>query len=125
MNNKGRRNKSLCEESMLMVTNIVKLSSFSIIKTSRGKAAPQPATKDVASVTSSVKLVDLGSSRPSYLTELGEGDKSSYVVHEENNVDSQASDYIRKVHEKNRNDSNETLSLSPYIIPPPPRAVMQ
>ncbi|PSS07831.1 Homeobox-leucine zipper protein [Actinidia chinensis var. chinensis] len=48
MNNKGKRNKSLCEKSMKMVTNIVKLSSFSIAKVSLGTSEPSsPATKNL------------------------------------------------------------------------------
>ncbi|KAJ6875393.1 hypothetical protein NC652_034952 [Populus alba x Populus x berolinensis] len=41
-----------------------------------------------------------------------EGNGSSHVIHQDNSViDRWASEYIRKVHEKNRNDALETSKL--------------
>lgn len=50
-----------------------------------------------------------------------EGNGSKHAIHKENSViDGRASDYIRKVHEKNHNDAREMSELSSYILPPPP-----
>ncbi|KAK9278255.1 hypothetical protein L1049_027819 [Liquidambar formosana] len=58
MNNKKARNnnKSLCQKSMKMVTNILKLSSFSIAKMSLGSARPPAATKNLASMKGSIMV---------------------------------------------------------------------
>ena len=143
MNNKGKRNKSLCEKSMKMVTNIVKLSSFSIAKVTLGTSEPySPVTKKLVSFSGSVKVSNgpplpqfSGSQRAkepesrsnpiSYLIEPVEGNmSSSYVIREETSVDGKASDYIRRIHAKNRYDSAEASSISPYIMPPPPHVLM-
>ncbi|CAK7322921.1 unnamed protein product [Dovyalis caffra] len=141
MSSKHRSNNSLCEKSMKMVVNIIKLSSFSIAKMSLGTPSPPVVTKSLVPGTGSVMVVNepllsqipgsqrsqepQGSSKPiSFVMQPDEGNGSSHVIHKENSViDGRASDYIRKVHEKNRNDAREMSKLSPYILPPPPRAV--
>ncbi|KAL9337816.1 hypothetical protein Peur_069585 [Populus x canadensis] len=141
MGSKHGNNNSLCEKSMKMVVNIIKLSSFSIAKMSLGTPSPPVATKSLAHVTGSVVVPKepllsqipgsrrsqepQGSSNPkSFVMQPDEGNGSSHVIHEDNSViNGRASDYIRKVHEKNRNDALETSKLTPYIPPPPPRAV--
>ncbi|KAJ4712233.1 Homeobox-leucine zipper protein [Melia azedarach] len=140
MNGKDR-NKSLCQKSMKMVVNIIKLSSFSIANMSLGVAGASAATKNLGPVTDSVMLANepllpqfsgsrrsekpQNSAKPvSYLMEPNRGDESSYVIHDEKSViDGMASAYIQKVHQKNRIDFSETSNLPPYILPPPPRTV--
>ncbi|OIT35385.1 hypothetical protein A4A49_20398 [Nicotiana attenuata] len=137
MNNKSRSNKSLCEKSIKMVTNVIRLSSLSIARMSLGisvqpEAVKTPVTGPATFVKGSTTAQfpeSLRSQEPlnikkpiAYLIEPVKSDKSMHhVIHEKNGVDGRASDYIRKVHEKNRHDSNEAMSFSAFIIPPPPR----
>ncbi|KAL5747310.1 hypothetical protein ACOSP7_024307 [Xanthoceras sorbifolium] len=136
MNSEDRNNKSLRENSMKMVVNLIKLSSFSIAKMSL------PATKNLQPVSSSVMDANesllpqspgsqksekpkVSSKHISFLMEPDGGKKSSYVVHgEKSPIDGKASAYIRKVHQKNLSDLSESPNLPPYELPPPPRAVM-
>ncbi|KAF9667798.1 hypothetical protein SADUNF_Sadunf15G0060900 [Salix dunnii] len=141
MSSKHRNNNSLCEKSMNMVVNIIKLSSFSIAKMSLGTPSPPVVSKSLVPVPGSVAAANeilmsqipgsqrsqesQGSSKPiSFVKQPDEGNGSSHVIHKENIfIDAMASDYIRKVHEKIRNDALEASERSPYIPPPPPRAV--
>ncbi|PKI63164.1 hypothetical protein CRG98_016349 [Punica granatum] len=139
MNSKDRSSESLCERSMKMVTNIIKLSSFSIAKASLGTpgrsqsngnlsissgndsymASPGPL---VHRFRGSHQLQE--TSKPtSYLVEPGEGVGSTYVIDEDKNVDGMASDYIARVHKKNRHYLRETPEDFAIILPPPPRVV--
>ncbi|CAN1836222.1 hypothetical protein LINPERHAP1_LOCUS34696 [Linum perenne] len=141
MGGKDRSNNSLCEKSMKVVVNIIRLSSFSIAKMSLGTAGSgsgSPVLKrNLAPMTNSAVATkepllpqipgsrrsqepQTRSNHKSFLMEPGKGNgSSSCMVHEESSViDGKASDYIRKVHEKNRNDASK---LAPLILPPPPR----
>ncbi|KAI3464021.1 hypothetical protein Pfo_020684 [Paulownia fortunei] len=143
MNRKGKNNKSLCEKSMKMVANFVRLSSFSIDKMSLTTPPPPPPPtaagkhqvlgsfnigfndppRSVGSLPWRLKSQEpqRSSKAKSYLLEaLDEGNTNTFVVSEEESVDGKASEYIRKVHEKNRNNSDETSNLGTYIMPPPP-----
>ncbi|MCD7461714.1 hypothetical protein HAX54_046874 [Datura stramonium] len=133
MNNKSRSNKSLCERSMKMVTNVIRLSSFSIARMSLGMATQPAAGKIPATLIKGSPTAQfpesLRSQEPvnikkpiAYLIEPDESGKSLYAVNEKC-VDGRASDYIRRVHEKNRHDSNEAMSFSAFVIPPPPHFV--
>ncbi|KAK6787702.1 hypothetical protein RDI58_016227 [Solanum bulbocastanum] len=139
MKNKSRSNNSLCEKSMKMVTNVIRLSSFSIARMSLGIATePAPGGKITASYPATFIKVSptaqfpesLRSQEPvndkkpiAYLIEPTENGKSSLYAVNDETVDGRASDYIRRVHEKNRHDSSEAMKLSAFIIPPPPRFV--
>ncbi|KAM3307833.1 hypothetical protein P3S67_009577 [Capsicum chacoense] len=135
MKNKSRSSDdSLCEKSMKMVTNVIRLSSFSIARMSLGIATqPAPAGKIPATFIRGSPTAQFPESLRSqetvnvkkpiaYLIDPTESGKSSslYAVNEKC-IDGRASDYIRRVHEKNRHDSNEAMSFSPFVIPPPPR----
>ncbi|CAN0900726.1 hypothetical protein LINGRAHAP2_LOCUS21006 [Linum grandiflorum] len=137
-----RSSNSLCEKSMKMVVNIIRLSSFSIAKMSLGTAASGSGSpvvnRNLAPMTNSVVAAkepllpqipgsqrsqepQTRSKHKSFLMEPARKGKgsSSCMVHEESSViDGMAADYIRKVHEKNRNDASK---LAPLILPPPPR----
>ncbi|KAA8540889.1 hypothetical protein F0562_024973 [Nyssa sinensis] len=121
MNKKSRSKRSLCEKSMKIVANIVKLSSFSIAKISLGTAGPPPRTKNLASFDSDKVVNDpllprfpgsrsqepqCSSKSVSYLIEPIEGNEFVDVICEEKSIDGRASAYITKVHEKNRHDLN-------------------
>ncbi|TMW84931.1 hypothetical protein EJD97_024112 [Solanum chilense] len=135
MKNKSRSNNSLCEKSMKMVTNVIRLSSFSIARMSLGIATePSPGGKIPATFIKDSPTAQfpesLRSQEPvnvkkplAYLIEPTENGKSSLYAVNDKCVDGRASDYIRRVHEKNRHDSNEAMSFSAFIIPPPPRFV--
>ncbi|KAK2965162.1 hypothetical protein RJ640_005325 [Escallonia rubra] len=125
---------------MMVVTNMVKLSSLSIAKASLGTPGTPQSTKKLASVTGTGTVArnpslpqfprtprsqePQSSSKPIYLIQPDEGNVSSYVIDEEKSVDVKASDFIRKVHEKNRYDSSETSDFSLHLMPPPPRVFM-
>ncbi|KAK2663871.1 hypothetical protein Ddye_002445 [Dipteronia dyeriana] len=129
------RNKSLCENSMKMMVNIIKLSSFSIAKMSFGSAGSSPAATKNLQVNGPLLPQSPGSrksekpknsSKPvSFLMGQTGESESSYVVHgERSHIDGKASAYIRKVHQKNLSDLSESSNLPPYTLPPQPRAVM-
>lgn len=137
MSSKDRSSKSLCEKSMKMVANIIRLSFFSIARMSLG-AGGHPAAvgrnlEHVTHVRETVKIDDnnsmpsqspgsrrsqqpQSSSRLSYLIEPDEKDDSSHVIREELGVDGRASAYIRRVHEKNRSNY-DAAKHSPLILP--------
>ncbi|OVA09134.1 hypothetical protein BVC80_9097g233 [Macleaya cordata] len=141
MRNKQLRskNESFCEKSMKTVVNIIKLSSLSLAQMSLMRTtSEQPPTSKTSTEAPLVPVPhhhqvhpgsqrsqepETGSSKSStYLLETYEGKGSSYVIGEGTNVDGRASDYIRRIHEKNRNDTNNNMvKLDPYILPPPPR----
>lgn len=140
MSNKGKsNNNSLCEKSIKMVTNMIKLSSFSIAKRSLGTYGPPPVAKSYESMKGGIAVSKnpllprypsqrlqepLNASKPiGYLIEPGEGNGSLRTICEEQTVDGKASDYIRRVHERNRYDLNEVSNFSTYIEPAPPRVV--
>ncbi|KAG8388641.1 hypothetical protein BUALT_Bualt02G0146500 [Buddleja alternifolia] len=128
-----------------MVTNFLMLSSFSLAKTSLRKPPPPPLPPTTTgnphersssfdqppglagSLHGSLRSLEpRRSSKPmSYLLQpMDEGNtNSSNIVRSD--VDRKASAYIRKVHEKNRHNSNETSNLDTYIMPPPPHLRMQ
>ncbi|KAJ6888594.1 hypothetical protein NC652_029620 [Populus alba x Populus x berolinensis] len=135
MSSKNRSNNSLSENSMKVAVNIIKLSSFSIAKMSLGTHSPPVVTKSHIPMTGSVMVANepllsqipgsrrsQGSSKPiSFVMQPDEGNGSTHAFDKENSVvDERASDYIRKVHEKNHNDARETSELSSYIRLPPP-----
>ncbi|KAJ6411662.1 hypothetical protein OIU84_008278 [Salix udensis] len=108
MSSKHRNNNSICEKSMNMV-----LSPNALVPVAAGSV---PAAKEPLMTQSSKPI--------SFVMQPDEGNGSSRVIHKENSfVDERASDYIRRVHEKNRNDAHEASKHSPHMPPPPPRAV--
>ncbi|CAL5372505.1 unnamed protein product [Camellia sinensis] len=132
-NNKGstrsNNKKSLYEKSMKMVSNILKLSSFSSAKMTLGgtpslKTTPPPPSPLSQLPGTQMAREPSNSSKPvSYVTEPFEGNDGSslHVIHEENGIDGDASKYIKRVHDKYRYDLSEGSTLSPNIFPPPPR----
>lgn len=131
---RDRSSDSLCERSMKLVTNIIRLSSFSLAKASLGPPSGRPKNHP-PSRNGSVNLetepglsqftgsrrsqeAQIDSKTISYLVELGETTGSACMIHEEKNVDGMASAYINKVHNKNRRHFHEDSDI---ILPPPPR----
>ncbi|XAR65428.1 hypothetical protein NMG60_11009557 [Bertholletia excelsa] len=112
--NKGNTQKSFCENSMKMAANIVKLSSFSIARLTIGASGPPDVAKKPASSSGPHNEAVPQSPR------TDEEDGSLTLT------EGKFWDYIRKVHEKNRNvSSTESSAHSPFIIPPPPCVPMQ
>ncbi|KAK7848043.1 hypothetical protein CFP56_005592 [Quercus suber] len=105
---------------MMLVANIMKLSTLSLASMSLGTTFKQPpidcvpATAKVPSVNASMVPEFPRSQRSqepennpkqySYLIEP-EKDKSSYAICE-SDIDDKAAEYIKRIHERNRNDSN-------------------
>ncbi|KAF8037203.1 hypothetical protein BT93_B0189 [Corymbia citriodora subsp. variegata] len=138
MNYNKRSNDSLCERSMKMVTNILRLSSLSIASMSLGTTSRPDLARSHSSAKDSSMMAEelavwqfpgtrrsqepLSRSKPiSYLVELEDGTESAHVLRDDMNVDGMASDYIERVHKKNRHYSREASENSPIILPPPPR----
>lgn len=128
----NKSGESLCERSMKMVVSVIKLSSFSIAKMSlgvgtAGRRAPFRILLPTESKSSdSTKHRNFWSQEPrvsskpvSYLIEPDERTGSSYVVQD---VDGKASNYIDRVHKKNRRYFRESSEDYPIILPPPRRA---
>lgn len=107
---KDRNDESLCEKSMSMVVNIIKLSSFSIAKMSLGDSTSSTASKNLRPMKNSVTVGDehllprfLGTHRSEkprsrskpMLVEPGAGRKSLLKVHQDNSIiDDLAFEYI-------------------------------
>lgn len=121
MNSKAKSNGCVCEKSMKMEFNIIKLSSFSIAKMSLGAAGPAVVARNIAhamdangsllpQIHRSQKPQQLrGRSKPfSFVMQPDEGkSSSSCMIHGEKSViDGMASAYIRKFHEKNIYDAH-------------------
>jgi hypothetical protein len=123
MSSDDRCNESLCEKSIKMVANIIKLSSFSISKMTLGEGRQTAAPRSLEPLADSAMADNKpepfrisgsrrsqqpqGGSKHSFLIEPGEKNDSTYEIHEEMmSIDGRASAYIRKVHEKNRNNYN-------------------
>ncbi|XVE54884.1 hypothetical protein DITRI_Ditri03aG0118200 [Diplodiscus trichospermus] len=132
--------KSLCEKSMKMVMNIIKLSSFSIAKMILGETGHPTEPKNLTTETHSDMVTDevvlpqppfSGSQRSEklqisskprlFMMQQPGGANEPLMAHEErSDSDGMFAAYIRKVHEKNRSNLHEALKLSPFILPPPP-----
>ncbi|GAV74385.1 hypothetical protein CFOL_v3_17865 [Cephalotus follicularis] len=125
---------------MKMVANFVRLSSFSIAMMSLGEGGHPGSTTAFAPASSldSVAAEPLVSqisgdrrfretqscSKPiSYLMQPSKEDVSSFVIHREDSAtDEMFANYIRKAHEKNRNNLHESSKLAPIKLRPLPRA---
>ncbi|XVF09196.1 hypothetical protein REPUB_Repub07fG0071100 [Reevesia pubescens] len=109
-----RNDKSLCEKSMKMVVNIIKLSSFSIAKMSLGAIGHPAATKNLTPPTDSDMVTDEllqtqfsriqmseklqnSSKTCSFLMQPGGGDESLMVHEEKREDDVIFAAYIKKI----------------------------
>lgn len=124
----SRMKKSLCEESMLLVANVIKFSSLSLANLSFGTTLRKTARADKNRVPLTAKLPSINnvsmvrpqlprtkrslqepesnSSKPysnSHFNIEPEKDNSSYNLIRENNIDERATEYIKRIHGKNRN----------------------
>ena len=129
-NETSHKKKSLCKKSMMLVANIMKLSTISLASMSLGTNFKQPpidcvpATAEVPSVNASMVPEFPRSQRSqepesdpkqySYLIEP-EKDNSSYVICERD-IDEKAAEYIKRIHERNRNDSNTAAFSSISLL---------
>ncbi|PWA38918.1 hypothetical protein CTI12_AA577280 [Artemisia annua] len=131
MNNKSRGNKSICEKWMKLITNIVKVSYISIAKIGfRESEPPQtmprttrnsaPSLPRYPKILRSQEPID-SSKRVSYPINPRDTNRSSIniIVDDESSIDGEASDFIKRVREKNFKDASEITDQS--ILPPPPR----
>lgn len=130
MRGNERIEESLCEKSMKVVANVIRLSAFSIAKRSLGSTGSggpvassrnfQPATETLNMVAAAKPLLRAQkpqtSSNQTYYVEPDGVKGSSYVVMEDMNVDGRASDYIRKVREKNQKDLFVISEASSYKL---------
>ncbi|KAI7994034.1 hypothetical protein LOK49_LG11G01369 [Camellia lanceoleosa] len=138
----NHKNKSLCEKSMQMVVNFIKLSSISLASlslgtTSVGHTLPdqnRSGRKGIVPPKNVLKVSQIQGSQTqksqepesdsmsySYLMDPSENKGSSDMVSEVNDsTDNRFSDYIQRFHDKNRRDSITASKGLPYILPPPP-----
>ncbi|KAL3748316.1 hypothetical protein ACJRO7_009535 [Eucalyptus globulus] len=138
MSYNNRSNDSLCGRSMKMMTNILRSSSLSIASTTLGTTVRSVPIRSHSFAEDSSMMAEKsvvvqspgtclsqqprGRSMPvTYLVELEDGTESAYVLRDDMNVDGRASDYIARVHRKNRHHSHEASENAPIILPPPPR----
>ncbi|KAL4566562.1 hypothetical protein LXL04_030679 [Taraxacum kok-saghyz] len=134
MNTKTRSNKSICEKSMKLMTNIVKVSYISIAKISLRtpvpSPTPQPQRIPAPRYTSNLRSQEpiINNSKPvSYLIhpDRDTNRSSKNMIIDDESVDMKAWDFIRKVREKNFKDVSEITNLSEFILPPPPRIMLK
>jgi hypothetical protein len=118
------RNESLCEKSIKMAANIIKILSFSVAKMTLGASGHAAAARSFEQPLLDSAMVDNksvpsqidGSQRSQQQPEAEEENDSTYEIieiHEEMCVDGRASAYIKKVHEKNRNNYDASKFSSP------------
>ncbi|KAI3717780.1 hypothetical protein L1987_69607 [Smallanthus sonchifolius] len=116
---------------MKLMTNIMKVSYISIAKFGFRTSAPQ---QQLARATQNLtrSLVryprNLRTQEPtvSYLLHAGDTNRSSMsMIQDDESVDREAWDFIKKVREKNMKDASEMMNLSELILPPPPRIMLQ
>ncbi|PWA69714.1 hypothetical protein CTI12_AA282300 [Artemisia annua] len=137
MNNKSRSNKSICEKSMNLMTNIMKVSYISMAKIGyRTSAPPQQMARATHNPAPSLprypknlrlqKPID-STQRVSYLINPDHTNRSSLnmIKDDESNIDREASDFIKTVRERNFKDASEITNLSEFVLPPPPRIMFQ
>jgi hypothetical protein len=117
-----------------MAANIIKILSFSVAKMTLGASGHAAAARSFEQPLLDSAMVDnkpvpsqidgsqrsqqqpQSSSKRSSLIEVGEENDSTYEIieiHEEMCVDGRASAYIKKVHEKNRNNYDASKFSSP------------
>ncbi|EXB74732.1 hypothetical protein L484_011011 [Morus notabilis] len=137
-----QKKKSLCEKSMLLVANIIKLSSLSFVTVSFNKktsvrSTPKAVEKKRAS-SSTAKVAETmdslvpecsrsqrskepesGSKPRSCLMELPKKVSPLYVTREkEQDIDDRAADFIRRTHEKiKKSDLNSATKRFSYKFP--------
>ncbi|CAL5431208.1 unnamed protein product [Camellia sinensis] len=138
----NHKNKSLCEKSMQILVNFIKLSSIylaslSLGTTTVGHTLPdqnRPGQKGIVPAKNVLKVSQIQGSQTqksqepesdsmsySYLMDPSENKGSSHMVSEVNDyTDNRFSDYIQRFHDKNRRDSITASKGLPYILPPPP-----
>lgn len=116
MKSKERKDKSLYGNSMKVLANLVKMSSFSLakrnVRETENESAPEPRNRlqPVKSIVTvgknpTFKIPEQKTATPKPISYLvNEGYRSSYVVPEDMNVDGRASDFIQKVHKNNQSD---------------------
>lgn len=127
MKHKKKKKKStLCEKSMLLVANIIKLSSIPLARISTfqtstvyklpaaNKTGIRPSRAEVASTTKALLVPQRPRrQRTTSSSEAEEINGSRSVPHKDgpsyNDIDGRASDFIRRIHEKNLNASNQLL----------------
>nr|GEW73360.1 hypothetical protein [Tanacetum cinerariifolium] len=122
---------------MNLMTNIVKVSYISIamigFRTSappqqiaRATHNPAPSLPRYTKSLRSQKPID-STKRVSYLVNPDHTNRSSLVKvkDDESNIDREASDFIRRVRERNFKDASEITNHSEFILPPPPRIMFQ
>ncbi|PON86106.1 hypothetical protein TorRG33x02_181560 [Trema orientale] len=131
MKDKESSEESLCEKSMKVVANVIRLSAFSIARRSLGITVESPVAHsgNLQTTRSSLMVPSkplLRAQKPqimsnqTYLVEPEHetyNGSSSYVVKEDMNVDGRASDYIRKVRQKNQKDLSVASETSSYKVP--------
>ncbi|KAL8215959.1 hypothetical protein R6Q57_022796 [Mikania cordata] len=126
-NNQSRSNNSICEISINLITNIVRVSYISAANIGFITQAPSPslarATRNPAPSSSPQYPRNLRSQEPtvSYLMHPSDTNGSNMsMIKDDENVDQKASNFIKKVHARNMKDANERSNFDEFIIPPPP-----
>ncbi|KAJ0095523.1 hypothetical protein Patl1_16273 [Pistacia atlantica] len=120
MTKMARRNKkkSLCEESMKLVVSIVKLSSLSLATWSLRTPVilPAAAERNQVPAAASGKIAAIMDVRP--MAQLPAGTRSQNS--QEQDINRKATDFIRRIREKNKNVPTKESKDFPYVMPPPP-----
>ncbi|XAR50117.1 hypothetical protein NMG60_11004357 [Bertholletia excelsa] len=118
MEKKGGSKTSVCQKMMKMLGNVLKLSCLSAARMGRRPTENPPVTQGLTSLTGSAKVAadpPLSQFSGSQIEQV-----ASCVIHEEYCVDKRASEYIRRVREKNLSHSREASMFSSLLPPPPP-----
>ncbi|MFS7963240.1 hypothetical protein Hanom_Chr08g00735751 [Helianthus anomalus] len=131
MNSNSKSNNSICEKSMKLMTNIVKVSYISIATFGFRTGAPQqPLARATPNPSPSLCRYprNLRSHEPtvSYLINPGDTKKSSMnMIRDDESVDREALDFIERVRAKHMKDASKITNQSELVLPPPPRVKWQ
>ncbi|KAK1407274.1 hypothetical protein QVD17_38888 [Tagetes erecta] len=119
-------NNSICEKSMKLMTNIVKLSYISIATIGLRTHAPSNSLAQATHNHAPSHPLYPKNLRPQepivkYLVSPGGTRKSNMsMIKDDENVDRNAGDFINKVRAKYMKDANEMTNIYESILPPPP-----
>ncbi|KAI3686474.1 hypothetical protein L1987_80152 [Smallanthus sonchifolius] len=113
---------------MKLMTNIVKVSYISIAKIGfRTHAPPQPQARATHNPAPRYPR-NLRPQEPtvSYFIHPGGTNRSNMsMVKDDESVDREAGDFIKKVRAKNMKDASEITNFYESILPPPPHIMLQ
>ncbi|KAG9443930.1 hypothetical protein H6P81_015270 [Aristolochia fimbriata] len=122
---RGKRSKkSLCEKSMNIVLNIIKVSSLSLASISLGSVSDPPPPVSAALEAPVAPLVLGSTAGTTVVKKLVEPEpeqkRASYLMEPGDDINWRAVQYINGIHERNIHESKKRSGAGDYMLLPPP-----